>query len=360
MSSFSVDVVKIDSVKQHPNADKLDLAMIGGFQAVVSRGKYSAGDRVVYLLPDTIIPSSWAEIFDVKSFCQKVDFEGKEYYRIRQCKLRGEPSFGLVVELPHQLEHKNIGDDVSDFYGAKKYIAPIPVGMHSVARSASEIPDGYMSFTDIENMRRPEFSSAFSDGEEVIATEKIHGTQVRLAIIEGEWFASSKGVHRKWIDDDVQRKGDYYWLPVTYSNIRSMMLDLSVNHYKIVQIFGETYGKVQSLRYGKDTTIDFILFGIACDGKFLDRDEYTKLCDEYGVKYVPEIYRGPYSFDKMKELSSGKSLLAEQNGVDHIREGIVVQPIKERTNEKLGRVILKFVSDDYLLGKHGQEDTTDY
>lgn len=362
MSGFSVDIVKIDEIKTHPNADKLDIAVIGGFQAVVQKEKYKAGDRVVYFAPDTIIPGVWAENYGVTSFTQKVTHNGQEYYRIRQCKLRGEPSFGLVVDLPHQLETMDVGADVSIFYGAEKYVAPIPAGMHSVAMSPSEVPDSFVSFTDIENMRKPSFASCFEPGEEVIVTEKIHGTQVKLALIRGTFYASSKSVHRKWIDDDVARKSDYYWLPVTYQGIRMMMLELAINRdcNPAVQIFGETYGRVQSLRYGKDNEIDFILFGISLDGKFMDRDQYTKLCDEHGVKYVPEIYRGPYSFEKMKELSSGKSILAEQNGADHLREGIVVQPVKERTDAKLGRVILKFVSDDYLLGKHGQEDTTDH
>jgi hypothetical protein len=39
----------------------------------------------------------------------------------------------------------------------------------------------------------------------------------------------------------------------------------------------------------------------------------------------------------------------------HMREGVVVKPARERTDPKVGRVILKYVSDTYLFG-----DKTDF
>jgi hypothetical protein len=36
---------------------------------------------------------------------------------------------------------------------------------------------------------------------------------------------------------------------------------------------------------------------------------------------------------------------------DHIREGVVVRSLQERTNPKIGRVILKYLNDDYLFKK---------
>ena len=35
----------------------------------------------------------------------------------------------------------------------------------------------------------------------------------------------------------------------------------------------------------------------------------------------------------------------------HIREGLVVRPLQERTDPKIGRVLLKYVSDSYLFGE---------
>jgi hypothetical protein len=38
-------------------------------------------------------------------------------------------------------------------------------------------------------------------------------------------------------------------------------------------------------------------------------------------------------------------------GGGHIREGVVVKPTIERTDPKIGRVVLKYLNDDYLLQK---------
>jgi len=45
-------------------------------------------------------------------------------------------------------------------------------------------------------------------------------------------------------------------------------------------------------------------------------------------------------------------------GSDHIREGVVVRPTIERIDPKVGRAVLKYISDEYLLAK-GISDTDD-
>jgi hypothetical protein len=49
----------------------------------------------------------------------------------------------------------------------------------------------------------------------------------------------------------------------------------------------------------------------------------------------------------MKQYTDGKTTF---DGA-HIREGIVMKPTKERVEPELGRVILKSVSEAYLLRK---------
>lgn len=38
-------------------------------------------------------------------------------------------------------------------------------------------------------------------------------------------------------------------------------------------------------------------------------------------------------------------------GADHVREGFVVKPIRERQDPRLGRVFLKMAGEGYLLRK---------
>ena len=60
-----------------------------------------------------------------------------------------------------------------------------------------------------------------------------------------------------------------------------------------------------------------------------------------------EVFEGPFDLETIRKLSDGPTLIG---GANHIREGVVVKPRIERTDPKVGRVILKYVGDAYLLG----------
>ena len=89
------------------------------------------------------------------------------------------------------------------------------------------------------------------------------------------------------------------------------------------------------------------------NGKYLDWDDVLNIAGAFEVELVPILYRGPFSLDKIKELAKGNSTFS-----DHIREGVVVKPVVERIDPKVGRVILKYINDDYLFSK-GISDATD-
>jgi RNA ligase (TIGR02306 family) len=120
-------------------------------------------------------------------------------------------------------------------------------------------------------------------------------------------------------------------------------------------LFGEIYGKgVQSYAYGQNS-IAFRAFDLLVDGQYVDHEKFVMFCDQHGVETVPVAYQGAFSLHKIQHLSEGDSLIGGQHG----REGVVVKPVVERQDIKIGRVILKYVGDSYLFGKAAQQDTTD-
>jgi hypothetical protein len=64
---------------------------------------------------------------------------------------------------------------------------------------------------------------------------------------------------------------------------------------------------------------------------------------------VPVLYRGPWSA-ALASHAEGKSIVATAS---HIREGFVVRPTMERWDERVQRVILKLIGEEYLLRKDG-------
>ncbi len=84
----------------------------------------------------------------------------------------------------------------------------------------------------------------------------------------------------------------------------------------------------------------------------MDYDDFSAFCEKNKLETVPLIYRGPWS-KAVLDLKNGKTTLS---GADNIREGIVIRPVKERYDHKVGRVILKAISEEYLLRKNGTEN----
>jgi len=121
-------------------------------------------------------------------------------------------------------------------------------------------------------------------------------------------------------------------------------LEAWLRHHYDYAVYGEVFGQVQNLKYGvANGEIRFAAFDILKGNKWLSFDEAHEI--GASLPWVPLVYRGP--FDKEKILA-----LAEENssypGADHYREGVVVKPVIERTDRKIGRVQLKVVGNRYL------------
>jgi RNA ligase (TIGR02306 family) len=110
-------IERIKAIELHPNADALEFALVLGYKAIVKKGLYKAGDLIVFIIPDSILPDeSWAAFYKQKSS------------RIKAVKLRGFYSEG-VVENPAIIGYTGPmeeGLDITEVIGVKKYEAPQP------------------------------------------------------------------------------------------------------------------------------------------------------------------------------------------------------------------------------------------
>lgn len=398
-SSVVVPVVELQNVREHPNASMLGLADVLGFQVVVGlvedpdgdivrsfvkgerderdnrvpfeegsegekedvsfRFRYQDGDRAVYFPADTIIPDELSERLNVKHL-----LGGKSKDRVKRIALRGEPSFGMLAEIPED-EDWEVGFNAAEHFGATKYIPPIRATAGDAEKYDERIDPLVEKYTDIENGRI--FTDVFEDGEEVIVTEKIHGTNCKVGIVKDvDVFAGSMTVRRKrpvdengadeFFDSEAMKK-NVYWHPWSIDGVQDLINMLVADH-QIVTLYGEIFGgSVQSLSYGipKGRGVGFAAFDLSVDGKYLDWDELAALCDRFSVPVAPVLYRGPFSMEKIKELAEGDTTM----GDSHIKEGVVVKPVKERRDPKIGRAVLKYISIAYDLSKNKKKDTTD-
>ena len=89
MKLASVEIIK--NLKPHPNADKIELAQILGWQTVVKKETYKEGDKVIFIVIDSIIPNTeWSAFLQDKT-------DSNKPIRLKMIKLRGEHSALLSV-----------------------------------------------------------------------------------------------------------------------------------------------------------------------------------------------------------------------------------------------------------------------
>ncbi|MBL8897120.1 MAG: RNA ligase (ATP) [Planctomycetes bacterium] len=355
MSHIKVEVIALRDLRPHPNADALELATVGGWQLCVKKGAHRNGDAVVYFEAGTALPPEVADRLLVRRYlAEKTDAFGQRVLVVQRIKLRGEASFGLAV-LPEP--GMQLGQDVREHYGATKFFPPL----RTTAGDAESDDPRFPAYTEIENLRS--YPDVLQPGEEVVISEKIHGTNARVGFVaeshDGErvlrWRAGSRTVRRKEPLDAAARAQNTYWFPLALLGVEALLRELFEQGHERAVLYGEVFGPgIQAYRYGQ-ATIGFRAFDLLVDDGFLDHDDFAATCARHGVELAPALHRGAYDLAAVRRLSEGPSLL----GGPDVREGVVVKPITERTHPQIGRVILKYLGDAYLFGSAAEQDTTD-
>jgi RNA ligase (TIGR02306 family) len=362
MSQCFAEVVAIDAINPHPNADRLEVATIRGATVVVGKGTFQVGQAVVYFPPDLLIPELQADKLGVKKYLKHAHYPGdpiKTQCRVAACRLRSFPSFGFIVPMSEIFgvpeDYPAVGTDVSAFVQAVKYEPP-KRPQHIMAADAAPPHPAFHEYTDLEHYWR--YAQSFQPGETVVVTEKIHGTNSRVGIInvDGEFrfFAGSHHVNRKPPDEG---RFCVYWEVLSHPGVMDLLTDLCNEQHNVI-LFGEIFGpSIQDMDYGVErSSRGYRVFDISVNGRYLDWAVVKIKCEKFGVPTVPELYVGPFSEAVLFEHRDGPTTVATPAAKFKGREGVVVKPISERFCEKLyGRLILKSVSADYLDRK-GAED----
>lgn len=389
MSSFKVPVVKIEEIQVHPNADKLEIIPVGGFQIVSQKGQFKAGDLAIYIPPDSVVPE-----LPEFSFVWEKDGGGnprelvpgdpvpEKYRRVTVRRLRKEWSEGLLmpVSIAHDIPSGRFlqeGDDCAERLGIEHWNPPEdqedsePSNKQSKTRPRSlkgwlyflknwsiriitlgqydpwgncggineKAPRNTPPIYDVENFKN--YADVFIPGEEVVVTEKIHGSNGRFMhqpdlLGGGHIYAGSRKLWKKDGSTNVWRK-ILSWNPE--------ITKWCQEHPNYV-LYGEAVPTQGGFEYGATKEEpELYVFDIRTpEGDWVNYDEARGLTAGYGINWAPLLYHGPYDSEKVVSLVDGKTKTLGS----HIREGVVIRTYPERHHRGLGRVQLKIVSNDYL------------
>jgi RNA ligase (TIGR02306 family) len=253
--------------------------------------------------------------------------------RVKVVKLRGITSCGLIMPNDGGWEE---GTDLTEHFGVVKYQQPIPLSLRG--QNLSE-PELFHHYTNIQNFNN--YSKVLEPGEEVVMTEKIHGTNWRAALIDGKFYVGSHHNCKTYSESVI------YWRAAIKNDIEKKMREKLPSGVWI--LFGEVFGPVQDLKYGS-SEIQLRLFDISFNNTYVNYDVFNSFCQDMDLPTAPLIYRGPFDQELLAAMSQGQAFQG-----DHMREGVVVRPTQERWNNYIGRVILKKINPAYLQRRKGTE-----
>ncbi len=358
MSTHEVLVVQIEEVTKHPNADTLSVIKMSGndYTAISRTGDFQVGDLAIYIEPDykinTLRPE-FAFLHDGK----------RDTLRISAKRLRGVWSEGLLVKT--QAHHK-LGDNVLEEYGIERYEPPIARGFKG-GFDGGKLNSGLMGKPPpipaqeygLENFKK--HSKLIDDGEEVYYTVKIHGSNFRAVFWEDQMYCGSRTTWKYKPGTVIERThpytqekieiiaGESTWWEALEQN--PWIEEWCRNHPGMV-VYGEVFGEnVQGAKfhYGyKGNALGVRVFDVLVKGLWTPFQSLVEDPVYQGLKLVPIVFNGPHNKDKLQELAELDETAFDNCGDKHIREGIVIKLKTEKLNERIGRVALKYVSNNYL------------
>lgn len=200
-------VVIIDSIHEITGAERIELAFIGGWQVVVGKGLYQAGDKCMYLEVDSLVPTAhpaFAELVNRLSSKLLFELDGKGYARIKTAKLMKQLSQGMCVPLSEVgiEETAPVDMDFTKVLGILKYEKGEERSMNNsgvadgIKGKATKPFPSFIPKTDQNRVQNivPRYLQSVEVGELFEKTFKLDGSSLTAWIKDGVTGVASRNV----------------------------------------------------------------------------------------------------------------------------------------------------------------------
>jgi RNA ligase (TIGR02306 family) len=371
MSKLNVEVVEVGDVDRHPNADRLSLAKVFGYTVVVGLWQFKPGDLAVYFPVDSVLPEK------LEDFLFKDSKVKLHKHRVRAVRIRGTVSQGLLVPITDIYEYGmclslSRGDNIAEALGVVKYEPPVKTNSQGGGPGKSDRYNHpyFRKYTDIQHLLKY-YQSTFKQGETVLVTEKIHGTNFRVGWVRWvprTWWHKILGwlhLTPRWefvygsrnvqLQDGNPKKGKPFGNNIYAKAVRKYKLQKLVP--KGFVLYGEIYGPGIQKGYSYSVPngdIGLVFFDLSIDGSYVGFASLTTLCNQLGLATVPRLMVD-FDIDKIQSMLNGKGLVSDLDMKTKPVEGFVIRSLREDSCYH-GRRILKLLNEEYLLNK----DNTDF
>jgi RNA ligase (TIGR02306 family) len=332
---------KIDNIFPIPNADAIDLAVLGGWQVVVKKGEFQPGSLVVYFEIDSWIPYNLAPFLS-KGKPPKV-YNGVQGERLRSIKLRGQLSQGLVLPIEGTVTKIDNaifeGLDVTDNLGIQKWEAPIHPSLAGQVKGNFPLFIPKTNEERIQNLDRS-LEQWIQEDDLWEVTEKLDGSSMTVYFKDDVY-----GVCSRNYDLDLDQEGNTFITTAAAYGLQDKLEKFGAN----IAVQGELIGSnIQGNPYKLDNgTYKYMVYKIwDIDNKvYLNDQDRIHFCDLHSLDYVPVISDN----FKLKDYPTIGELLKLADGASDLngntkREGLV---FKNSAGESF-----KAISNEWLLSNN--------
>ena len=359
--NYSATVIRVPKVGKVPNSDRLRFFNALGIQVIVDDSWEAREGELALIFPAEVQLSheyTAANGLYRQSLELNENREDAGYLeanrRVRAIKLRGNISNGLVMpmsSLRNYNDYFQVGDVFDTIDGqeiCRKYVVPMKVGAafgHAESRKKKAfkrvdttcLPEHY----DTGQWLREE-GSVGAD-EELIITQKLHGTSVRLAntvvkrqLTKRERFArkflgAEIAEHtydlvagsRKAIKDPNNPNQDHFYGEDIWTDALKVFGDkISKNHIIYGELVGYVPGTIEAIQKGhtygeRGGSYELYVYRVAIiteDAELIDMswDQVRYYCERHGLKHTPELDRIPKSVFDVEEFNEVNFWAADQ------------------------------------------------
>lgn len=369
-------VVFIDSLHPIDGADRIELAMVGGWQVVVQKGLYVPGSKAIYFEIDSLIPLDRPAGASLQEISSKLKYEvdGRIYARIKTMKLRKQLSQGFCIPLIElQGTDFPVDHDMTQQLGIIKYEAQAEkesiAGGAGIKTGTSAL--GFPRFipktdqTRLQNIP-VQFNQARDKGELFEKSFKLDGSSLTAFVNKGVAGVASRNVGFRLQSEDkgfVQTLKDFVshvkqrgwkaakWTPVIKADVNDFtQMALKACLMEAIRVDGRNLA-IQGEMVGPSIQKNFE--GVAensfyCyDIYLIDEQRYMlpqvrqEFCKLHGVQHVP--LGSPHAVTLPVDVAAA---LADADGPSGLKgkylEGFVYKSMERDFS-------FKVISNTYLL-----------
>lgn len=319
----------------HPieNADKIELAIVDGWQVVVKKDEFNVGDKVVYCEIDSFLPIK-PEYEFLRASSYKKLVNGDEGFRLKTVKLRGQISQGLILPVTREMSDLDVYSNVTEMLNITKWEPILPAELSGLAKG--RIPYGIPKTDEerIQNLKN-KFNNDFKS-RKFFVTEKLDGTSCTIYYRDGDFGVTGRNV------DFKEECNNTLWQVAKSYGLESKIPEMFNGHN--IAIRGEIVGPgIQGNKY-KLTKPDLYVYNIWDIDKYsyFPKHSVEFFANKLGLKTVPKIeddFSLPETVNDLLLMSEGKSALNNNSE----REGLVFACCND------ANISFKVISNKFLL-----------